>query len=145
MEIDFDYERARRRGRFKHLMSVILSRCNALMSMAEATCGPAPKGAVALPRIEQVPLDRIVGSVGRSQDFDSDFNPLNEGSHARWQRVNQAFLQDIILPPVELQKLGDDYFVVDGHHRVSVARYHGMAFIDAEVTQYGYCPLAAAA
>src|SRR5215212_1706212 len=137
--LDFDYKKARRRARFKRLIGAILSRCNALISLAEATCGRAVTGH-ALPRIEQVPLERIVGSVGRSRDFDRDFNPLNEASHDRWQRINQAFLNDIVLPPVELQKLGNDYYVVDGHHRISVARYHSMAFIDAEVTQYAYSP-----
>jgi hypothetical protein len=81
-------------------------------------------------------LERIIGSVDRADEFDHDFNPLSRSTRARWERVNQAFLHDVILPPVVLQKVGDDYFVRDGHHRVSVARYHGAAYIDAEVSEY---------
>lgn len=82
---------------------------------------------------ETVELERIVGSVGRGREFDGDFSPLCSCSKERWKRVDEAFREGKFLPPVELYKLGDDYFVLDGNHRVSVARYHGAAAVDALV------------
>ena len=53
----------------------------------------------------------------------------------RWKAINRAFYRDEALPPVKLYQVGDVYFVLDGHHRVSVAREHGVEFIDAEVIE----------
>jgi hypothetical protein len=54
----------------------------------------------------------------------------------RWKRIDRAFHRGEELPPVSLYKIGDSYFVADGNHRVSVARYHGVEWIDAEVTEF---------
>ena len=54
----------------------------------------------------------------------------------RWKRVDRAFRRGVELPAVSLYKLGGSYFVLDGNHRVSVARYHGVEMIDAEVTEF---------
>ncbi len=54
----------------------------------------------------------------------------------RWKRVDLAFRRGEELPMVSLYKIGEAYFVLDGHHRVSVARYHGVEMIDAEVTEF---------
>ena len=80
-----------------------------------------------------VPMNRIKGSEGRSGDFDCDFNPLNNRTRDRWMSVAKARAQGGTLPLVELIQLGDDYFVRDGHHRISVARAFGEAYIDAKV------------
>jgi hypothetical protein len=82
-----------------------------------------------------VPIDQIVGSVGRYEDFDDAFLPKSNALSARWRRVDRAFYDDISLPPVTLYKVGDAYFVLDGNHRVSVARANGATFIDAEVLE----------
>lgn len=79
--------------------------------------------------------EEIVGSVGRRKDFDVCFMPLRAAAAERWKRVDLAFHQDKVLPPVNLYKLGDAYFVEDGNHRVSVARYHGVPALDADVTE----------
>ena len=78
---------------------------------------------------------RIVGSVGRSKDFDRSFMPLRAAAGERWKRVDLAFYRDQVLPPVSLYKLGDAYFVEDGNHRISVARYHGIPDVEADVTE----------
>ena len=78
---------------------------------------------------------KIVGSVGRRKDFDHRFMPLRRAAAERWRRVDLAFHKGEVLPPVSLYKLGDDYFVEDGNHRVSVARFHGAEWIDADVTE----------
>jgi hypothetical protein len=105
------------------------------MPLAEAKDGASYAGQIRH-SLQQVCLACIAGSVNRVRDFDRDFNPLREFTRQRWERINSAFLEGEILPPVSLQKLGDNYFVKDGHHRISVARYHGAAFIDAEVTEF---------
>ncbi len=85
--------------------------------------------------LQQVDLDKIVGSVGRYHDFTRTFLPLVESDGPRWQRV--AELQwDQGLPPIELYKVGDVYFVKDGNHRVSVARQFGATTIEAYVWEY---------
>ncbi len=85
--------------------------------------------------LQQVPLDQIVGSVGRYNDFTRTFLPLIEGDSYRWRRV--AELQfEMGLPPIELYKVGDAYFVKDGNHRVSVARQFGAKTIEAYVWEY---------
>jgi hypothetical protein len=55
----------------------------------------------------------------------------------RWKRIDRAYHRGEELPPVSLYKVGGFYFVLDGHHRVSVASYHGVEWIDAEVTEFG--------
>jgi hypothetical protein len=81
-----------------------------------------------------VPLTQIVGSEGRYSDFDNHFFPKNLHLKKRWQSIDQANMQDVILPPIKLYELGGLYFVRDGNHRVSVAKSRGIEFIDAEVT-----------
>jgi hypothetical protein len=86
--------------------------------------------------IRVVDLEKIVGSVGRRRDFDRYFMPLRTAAGERWKRVDLAFYRDKVLPPVSLYKLGDAYFVLDGNHRVSVARYHGVPAVEADVTEF---------
>jgi hypothetical protein len=76
-----------------------------------------------------------VGSVNRYIDFDRAFLPLHNRIASRWQNIDRAFYEDVSLPPIVLYKVGEVYFVVDGHHRVSVARQQGQEFIDAEVRE----------
>ena len=85
-----------------------------------------------------VRVEQIVGSVGRSSQFDRWFMPAKRSLESRWKRIDRAFHRGLELPPVELYKLGDSYFVMDGNHRVSVARYHGVEMIEAEVVEFGF-------
>jgi hypothetical protein len=82
-----------------------------------------------------VPLDAIVGSVDRSRDFDRRFRPTSGRSRSRWEQIAAAARRGEALPPVDLLRIGDLYFVRDGHHRVSVARALGRTDIDAYVTE----------
>jgi hypothetical protein len=84
---------------------------------------------------QTVPLDHIIGSEGRYSDFDRRFLPLSDTLKQRWSNISRAQLQDVVLPPVDLYKLGDTYFVRDGNHRVSVARQRGQIDIDAYITE----------
>jgi hypothetical protein len=83
-----------------------------------------------------VEVSKIVGSVDRHREFDRGFMPAKASVAERWKRVDRAFHSGEELPPVRLNKLGDAYFVEDGNHRVSVARYQGVEWIDAEVTEF---------
>ena len=85
--------------------------------------------------IKTVAIEKIAGSLNRYQQFDRAFLPLEDQIANRWENIDRAFYQDIGLPPVVLYKVGEVYFVVDGHHRVSVAREQGQKFIDADVRE----------
>lgn len=84
--------------------------------------------------LKLVPLDKIRGSLNRCNDFDADFRPLQEYTKDRWINIALAYSRDESLPPVDLVDLDDTYFVVDGHHRISVAKMLGQREIEAEVT-----------
>jgi len=84
-----------------------------------------------------VPIAQIGGSVGRCSEFDGDFMPTRASVEVRWKRIDRAFRRGEVLPPVSLFKVGGFYFVLDGHHRLSVAAYHGVLWIDANVTEFG--------
>ncbi len=82
-----------------------------------------------------VPVAKIVGSLNRYRDFDRAFLPTRAGLEARWKRIDRAYHRREELPSVSLYKIDERYFVVDGNHRVSVARYQGVEMIDAEVIE----------
>ncbi len=85
--------------------------------------------------LQVVPLDAIVGSVDRAVDFDRGLRPTSARLRSRWERIAAAQRRGEALPPVSLYKIGDLYFVRDGHHRVSVAKSLGRSDIDAYVTE----------
>lgn len=85
--------------------------------------------------LQDVPLDQIVGSVGRYRDFTANFLPRSAKMQERWSRVYAQASSMTGLPPVELYKIGDTYFVRDGNHRVSVAQQMGSKTIQAHVTE----------
>ena len=85
--------------------------------------------------LQVVPLDSIVGSEGRHRDFDGAFYPLLSRTQDRWVRIDQAYYEQVALPPIQLWKVGKLYFVRDGHHRVSAARARQQDFVDAEVIE----------
>lgn len=82
-----------------------------------------------------VTIDKIRGTLSRQNDFDDQFNPIHEEDRSRWVGVALAWLRGETLPAVDLIEVEGTYFVRDGHHRVSVARALGQAYIDAEITQ----------
>lgn len=84
--------------------------------------------------VRPIPVERIVGSLDRSSDFDRDFRPRRPASRARLASLRRAF-PDGQMPPIEVHECGGAYFVADGHHRVALARERGMDYLDAEVTR----------
>jgi hypothetical protein len=85
--------------------------------------------------VEVVPLDAIVGTVDRDRDFDRSFRPTSGRVRSRWENIAAAMRRGESLPPVDLVRIGEIYFVRDGHNRVSVARALGRRDIDAFVTE----------
>jgi hypothetical protein len=82
-----------------------------------------------------VPLDAIVGTIDRERDFDRHFRPTSRRVRSRWEQIAAAMRRGDELPPVDLLKVGEIYFVRDGHHRVSVASAQGLSDINAYVTE----------
>jgi hypothetical protein len=85
--------------------------------------------------LQVVPIDAIVGTVDRTRGFDRHFRPTTPQVRARWERIATAMRRGEAMPPVDLYKVGEAYFVKDGHHRVSVARALGHDDIDARVVE----------
>lgn len=101
-----------------------------------------PRAAMALRRprgLHVVPLDEIAGTVRHPSQNTSDFLPLpylrGKNWSGRWQRIQQATDNLSILPAIELVKVGDEYYVADGHNRVAAALRVGAVAIDADVTE----------
>jgi len=85
--------------------------------------------------VQEIPVEQIVGTLGRHSDFDHQFRPLKKSLRDRWINVYLTFESDG-WSPILVHKVGDNYYVEDGHHRVSVARSLGMAFIQAMIWEY---------
>ena len=133
-QVDLDYARAHRRALVGRFLARVRRRCAALCAFEEARRGQGAENRRYLGR-KTVEAGRVVGSVGRWREFDGGFMPTR-ASAGRWNRVDLAFRTGRDLPPVVLYKLGAGYYVVDGNHRVSVARFEGVEMIDAEVTEF---------
>ncbi len=129
-----DYRRARRKAFMRGVLSWFKRSDNALLAFDEVRRGIHAQ-AQREGGLREVPIDQIVGSVGRYRDFDRAFLPRQVQTRDRWERVDRAHLDGTELPAIDLYKIGDTYFVKDGNHRVSVARERGQAFIDAHVIE----------
>jgi hypothetical protein len=133
-QADLDWQAARLKGFIQGVLAALSGQSRRLLAFDEVKeqlhiGGPVYRG------VETVPLDKVVGSVDRYRDFDRIFLPTQSHTEDRWRRVSRAWYEDISLPPVQLYKVGEVYFVVDGNHRVSVARSRGQKYIDAEVRE----------
>src|SRR5512139_1484079 len=129
-----DFQRARFKAFMNRVWASISGQRATLLSYDEIKeklhiGGPMYRG------VQTVRVDQIAGSLNRYHEFDRVFLPASDELADRWQSVNRAFYQEISLPPVVLYKVGQVYFVVDGHHRVSVAREQGQLYIEADVRE----------
>jgi len=128
------YLSARRKAGLRALLAALTGRPNRLLRWDEVQDklrigGRIDRG------LQTVPIEKIVGSVNRYRDFDRAFLPTQDVTADRWKAISRAYYAEEALPPVTLYKVGEVYFVVDGNHRVSVARQRGQEFIDAEVIE----------
>lgn len=129
-----DFRRSRRRALVEDLMARLTGRSNDLLVYDEVR--QKLRAQVQVERgLQDIPLDSIVGSVGRYTDFTRRFLPRYERSLDRWTRVKGVAINSIGLPPIEVYKIGAWYFVSDGNHRISVAREMDAKTIQAYVTE----------
>jgi hypothetical protein len=128
-----------RKGIVSRLIRKVLRRPRSLYDLNEvrhhlALCGSCYAG------IQVVRISAIIGSEGRTADFDMDFHPLHKASQERWVNMAVVHLTRLPLPPIELIQVGNAYFVRDGHHRISVGRAFGQIAMDAEVLTWKAAP-----
>jgi nucleotide-binding universal stress UspA family protein len=128
-----DFQEARQQAALEAILARLTGRSVDLLSYDEVRRKLGAREA-AVQELKDVPIDAIVGSVGRYQDFTRSFLPKRDSDEDRWARVYVAVDGQKGLPPIELYQLGDAYFVRDGHHRVSVARQLGATHVQAYVT-----------
>jgi hypothetical protein len=126
------------RGRFlRHRMPRLRRQLRVLPSLYDDH--PGATTALRRPRgLQVVPLDRIVGTARHPSQNTTDFLPLpalrGRNWQGRWQRIKRATDDLSMLPAVELVKVGDVYYVADGHNRIAAALQGGGVDIDADVT-----------
>jgi len=126
------YLRAYTLGWLGQVWSALTGRSPHLLNLAEVEARQAVVNRYSA-GLRTVPLSQIRGSQGRCHDFDRNFYPLQDRLASRWLRVATAWKLGLALPPVKLIRLGEIYFVQDGHHRISVAQALGQFEINAEV------------
>ncbi|MEA3361340.1 MAG: hypothetical protein U9R17_18305 [Thermodesulfobacteriota bacterium] len=134
-QLDVDFSKAMQKAFWEELKAFILRRSIRLLPFDEVK----DKLEIWFVRdlgLQTVSIDRIVGSESRYRSFTRHFLPLEENLRDRWKKVAQAHYFRQNLPPVELYRVQDVYFVKDGHHRVSVARAKGVRNIEAHVYEY---------
>ena len=130
-----DFQRARKEAAMQQILARLQGKSDKLLCYDDvrrhlrATGKPIERG------LQEIPLDKIVGSVGRYQDFTRSFLPKKDSDEERWARVMAAVSDMRGMPPIEVYQVGDAYFVKDGNHRVSVARQMGSKTISAYVTE----------
>lgn len=136
-----DFDRARNRAFFRRLINSLFKKDNTLYQFDEVKYLLSPHG-MSYRGVKSIPIEQIVGSEGRYLDFDKRFLPKQTHTRHRWENIDVARMDNMELPPINVYKIDDYYFVRDGNHRVSVAREKGQKFIDAEIVElYTRVPL----
>jgi hypothetical protein len=126
------FERALRQGKARRLWTRLTGQQNSLGDLVRS--GPNAERRPTLGAgVVNIPISKIAGSEGRVRDFDNAFRPLNDHTRDRWIGIAVARRNGVELPPVELIQVGDEYYVRDGHHRISVARAAGQTEIEARI------------
>jgi hypothetical protein len=128
-----EYERTYIKGWWHRLWSVIRRKPHQLIDLRAITTGNTVRAQHA-GGVQTVRIKQILGSEGRADEFDDAFHPSQPHTEQRWRGIAQAWLDGANLPPVELIRIGETYYVRDGHHRISVAKALGQREIDAIVT-----------
>jgi hypothetical protein len=136
-DVEYDFVRVRRRQFLSMVANHLRGRHgdkNRLVPLDEFA-GPLGWRGERRLGLQTIPLESIVGSVTTRRDFDRRFRPTSARARSRWERLALAQRRGEAIPPIEVYRLGDRHFVVDGHHRVSIAAATRQRWIDAYVTQ----------
>jgi len=130
-----DFQSARQKAGIQEVLARVTGKSNQLLSYDDVA--EKLKLRARMERgVQHIPLDAIVGSVGRNTDFTRTFLPRKSGDQQRWANVKTAMEDGAGLPPIEVYKVGEVYFVVDGNHRVSIANQEGATSIEARVIEF---------
>lgn len=136
IQSEAEFNRARLGGFWEMVMGFVTGRSSRLPCLEEMP-QDYRRGRSILRGIQDIPLDNIGGSISRGGDFTRRFAPLAGDPHSkeRWRMVYTLAVSGKGFPPVDIYKMGKDYFVEDGHHRLSVARYLGWKTIHARIIE----------
>lgn len=134
MSANQDFRRARSRATLEEIMARLSGKSAQLFCYEDVRQNLRATNATSR-GLQEIPTDAIVGSVGRCTDFTRSFLPRKDSDRARWAKVELAMTDLRGLPPIEVYQIDQVYFVLDGNHRVSIARQLGAAYIQAYVTQ----------
>lgn len=127
------FERTYLAGQIKRIIGTLIRKDRQLKLLASAKA-MYPNATVSQLGVQPIPINQIVGTQGKLS-FDQDFHPLQRRSKLRWQSVAAGMIDHPFdMPPIQAVRVGDDYYVIDGHHRVSAAKALGNIFIDGHVT-----------
>ena len=129
-----DFRQARRKAALEQIMAFLTGGSADLLSYEEVRKKLKVTGSSGH-KLKEIPLDAIIGSVGRYTDFTRNFLPKSDSDESRWAKVQAAVTRPGGVPPIEVYQIGEAYFVLDGNHRVSVARQLGATQIEAYVTE----------
>ena len=129
-----DFRRARRKAALQEIISRLTGHSDALLSFEEARQRLKASGEEAH-GLQRIPLKAIIGSVGRYTDFNRNFLPRRDTQSSRWARVKSVLRDLDEMPPIQVYQIGEAYFVLDGNHRVSIARERESTHIQAYVTE----------
>jgi hypothetical protein len=136
-DAEHDFVRVRRRAVLSRLSSWLRREpddVNMVLPFDEVVAALGKEGETHV-GLQMIPLDSIVGSVDKTRDFDRRFRPRSGRSRQRWERLAEAARRGETMPPITVYRVGDLHFVLDGHHRVSVAHALGLDSIEANVTE----------
>jgi len=136
-DVENDFQRARRRqvlARLAHWLRREPDDVNLILPFDEVVAALGQRGERRL-GLQTIPLDSVVGTVDSSRDFDRRFRPTSGRVRERWERLALAQRRGEPIPPIDVYRVGDLYFVIDGHHRVSIAMATGAKTIEAYVTE----------
>jgi uncharacterized ParB-like nuclease family protein len=132
-----DFDSARFKAFRRAVRATLTHRSRRLLSLDRVLAAAGLEGK-SFGGVQEIPLDKVVGSAvaqAKAADFDSGFLPVSSRLRDRWTRIYTAMVEGDELPPIDVYKLDDAYYVIDGHHRVSVARNLGRDVINARVVE----------
>ncbi len=134
-ESNIEFSQARQRAFIEEWFSFFTGRSNNLLPFEAVRQGLQLQDS-SYKGLQEIKLDKIIGSTGRYRDFTRTFLPKSDLIQERWRRVDAVAHSEMGFPPIEVFKVGEVYFVRDGNHRVSVAHAHGAKTIEAYVVEY---------
>jgi hypothetical protein len=137
VDVEDDFNRARRRHMLARLAGWLRGQpghVRRILVLDEVVAALGWRGEHYLGQ-QTIPLDTVAGTIDSRRDFDRKFRPTSNRVRQRWERLDLAQRRGVFLPPIDVYRVGDLHFVMDGHHRVSVAVATGQKTIEAHVTE----------